>query len=255
MTKHIVMLHGANEGAWCFDKWRPVFEGLGFTCHAPDLIGHGARAADAAKTLPGTGIADYQAELETFLETIPPQPVLLGHSMGAVLAQLLAAKGLARALVLVAPAPRSGIVPQTEAEKKLDQTFMALGAFWDTVINPDFALARALTLNRVPEAEQRAMFDRFGPESGRAFFELLFWMFDRTGATVVDTKAITCPVLCLAGADDNLISVATARATAEAYPGATFLVVDGHGHMLVLEPGAEEIARRIADWLAGISSD
>jgi non-heme chloroperoxidase len=63
--------------------------------------------------LVGVGIADYRAELKT----IPPRPVLLGHSMGAVLAELLAAKGLARALVLAAPGPRAGILPQTEGEK------------------------------------------------------------------------------------------------------------------------------------------
>jgi pimeloyl-ACP methyl ester carboxylesterase len=149
----------------------------------------------------------------------------------------------------VAPAPRAGILPQTEAEKKLGQDLMGLGAFWNTVINPDFDLARTLTLNRVPESERRAVFDKFGPESGRAFFELFFWMFDRTGATAVDTKSVTCPVLCLAGADDNLVSVATVRATADGYPGATFEVLDGHGHMLVLEPGAEAIARQIAAWI------
>jgi non-heme chloroperoxidase len=114
---------------------------------------------------------------------------------------------------------------------------MGLGAFWKTVINPDFDLARVLILNRVPEAEQRAVFDRFGPESGRAFFELFFWMFDRTGATAVDTRSVTCPVLCLAGADDNLVSVATVRATAAGYASARFLELEGHGHMLVLEPG------------------
>jgi non-heme chloroperoxidase len=249
VTRDIVMLHGANEGAWCFETFKTAFQDLGFTCHAPDLIGHGANAADAAKTLIGVGMADYRAELETFLATIPPRPVLLGHSMGAVLAQLLAAQGLAGALVLVAPAPRAGILPQTDGEKKLGQDLMGLGPFWKTVINPDFDLARVYTLNRVPEDKQRAIFDQFGPESGRAFFELFFWMFDRTGATMVDTKAVTCPVLCLAGADDNLVSVATVKATATGYPGATFWEIQGHGHMLVLEPSAEEIARRIAAWI------
>jgi pimeloyl-ACP methyl ester carboxylesterase len=247
--KDIVFLHGANEGAWCFDKFRQVFEALGWTCHAPDLIGHGSRGANAAKTLVGVGMADYRAELEKFLETLPPQPVLLGHSMGAVLAQQLAARGLSRALILVAPAPRAGILPQTDGEKKLGQDMMGLGAFWDGVINADFDLARIYTLNRVPEAEQRAVFDRFGPESGLAFFQLFFWMFDRTGATVVDTAAVRCPVLCIAGADDALVSVATVRATAGGYRAATFWELAGHGHMLVLEPGAEEIASRIAGWI------
>jgi non-heme chloroperoxidase len=249
MSKDIVMVHGANEGGWCFDPFKAVFEGLGFTCHAPDLIGHGTKAADAANTLVGVGMADYRTELEAFLKTVPPRPVLLGHSMGAVLVQQLAASGLARALILVAPAPRAGILPPTEGEKRLDQDLMGLGAFWETVINPDFDLARIYTLNCVPDAEQRAMFDKFGPESGRAFFELFFWMFDRTGATAVDTNSVACPVLCLVGADDRIVSPQTARATAASYPNATFWELLGHGHMLVLEPGAETIARRIAGWI------
>jgi pimeloyl-ACP methyl ester carboxylesterase len=251
MAKHIVMIHGANEGGWCFDKFKTVFEGLGWTCHAPDLMGHGTRAEDAAKTLVGVGMADYRAELEALLNTLPPRPVLLGHSMGAVLAQQLAARGLASALVLVAPAPRSGILPQTDGEQSLDRDLMGLGQFWKTVIDPNFELARIYTLNRVPAAEQRALFDRFGPESGRAFFELFFWMFDQARATAVDTGAVKCPVLCMIGADDKIVSPQTARETAAGYPGATFWQLDGHGHMLILEPGAEDIARRIADWLPG----
>ena len=62
----------------------------------------------------GVGIADYLNELEVLLKTAGPQAVLLGHSMGAVLAQQLAAKGLARAIVLVSPAPRAGHVAAYE---------------------------------------------------------------------------------------------------------------------------------------------
>jgi non-heme chloroperoxidase len=72
-------------------------------------------------------MADYRAELETFLKTLPSKPVILGHSMGGVLAQQLAAQGLASALILVAPAPRSGILPPTDAEKQLDQDLVGLG--------------------------------------------------------------------------------------------------------------------------------
>jgi pimeloyl-ACP methyl ester carboxylesterase len=253
VARDIVMLHGANEGAWVFDRFRNIFEGAGFTCHAPDLIGHGTKDAAAAKTLIGVGMQDYLSELRAFMETVPAKPVLLGHSMGAILAQQLAARGLASALILIAPAPRSGILPQTDAERQLAQDLMGLGPFWKTIINPDFDLAKVYTLNRVPEAEQRAVFDKFGPESGLAFFQMFFWMFDRTSATLVDTGAVSGPVLCVAGADDALISVATARATADAYSGATFWELAGHGHMLVLEPGAEKIARRIAEWISRLS--
>jgi pimeloyl-ACP methyl ester carboxylesterase len=122
VAKDIVMIHGANEGAWCFDRFRTVFERAGFTCHAPDLIGHGTKDADAAKTLIGVGMQDYLAELEAFLKTFPPKPVLLGHSMGAILAQQLAARGLASALILVAPAPHSGILPRPMRRKRWPRT-------------------------------------------------------------------------------------------------------------------------------------
>jgi non-heme chloroperoxidase len=249
MAKDIVMVHGANEGGWCFDKFKGVFETLGWTCHTPGLIGHGSDATDAKTRLVGIGMGDYLAQLRSLLKTFAAPPVLLGHSMGGILVQQLAAEGLAKALILVAPAPRAGILPATDSEKQLGQDMMSLGPIWKMVINPDFDLAKGLTLNRVPEAEQRIVFDKFGPESGLAFFQMFFWMFDQTNATAVDTKAVRCPVLCLVGNDDKIVSPATARVTASAYAGSTFWELDGHGHMLVLEPGAEKIARRIAGWI------
>ncbi len=249
MAKDIVMVHGASCGGWCFDPFRAVFEGLGWTCHTPDLIGHGKDATGPATRLLGVGVADYRNQLLDLLKAFPTPPVLLGHSMGAVLAQQLAALGHARALVLVSPAPRAGILPTTDGERQLDRDLMTLGALWTKVIDPDFDLACTYSLNRVPAAEQRQVFDRFGPESGRAYFELFFWMFDQARAASVDTAAVRCPVLCLSGTDDRLVALPTARATAATYRDAAFWELEGHGHLLPVEPGADAIARRIAAWI------
>ena len=88
-------------------------------CPRPDR--HGLSADKKGAALVGVGMADYLNELEAFLKTVAPQPAQLGHSMGGVLAQQLAAKGLARTIVLVSPAPRAGILPQTDSEKQLRQ--------------------------------------------------------------------------------------------------------------------------------------
>ncbi len=249
MAKDIVMLHGASEGGWCYDRFRASFEDQRWTCHAPDLIGHGTDAAGAKTRLVGVSMTDYLHQMRDFLRGFAAPPVLLGHSMGAVLAQQLAAEGFARALILVSPAPRSGLLPATEAERKIARDLMTLGPLWSTIVEPNFDLACAYTMNRIPPDERRAVFDRFGPESGRAYFEMFFWMFDLTAATAVDTAAVRCPVLCLSGTDDKLISLATARATAAAFRETEFWELAGHGHLVPLEPGAEALGRRIAEWL------
>ena len=249
MAKDIVMLHGASVGGWCFDKFRDVFDGNRWTVHTPDLIGHGRDKDGADQKLIGVGLADYRADFASVLNKLPPRPVVLGHSMGAVLAQQLAASGLARALVLVSPAPRAGILPSSDSEKDLSQSLMGVASFWKTVINPDFDLACFYSLNRVPKDQQGAVFDKFGPESGFAYFEMFFWMLDKAKAASVETDAVRCPVLCLSGTDDNLVSLVTARATALPYREVQFWEEPGHGHMLLVEPGADEIARRIAAWI------
>jgi non-heme chloroperoxidase len=58
-------------------------------------------------------------------------------------------------------------------------------------------------------------------------------------------------VLCVAGTDDRLVSLATAQATAAPLKNATFYEATGHGHMLLLEPGADDLARRITEWTGG----
>lgn len=247
--KHIVMVHGAFAGAWCFDRFRPVFEHDGWICEAIDLPGHSGAHDDAAR-LSLLRMRDYLAALEERLRSFDEAPVLLGHSMGAVLAQQLAARGLARALVLLSPAPRAGILPKTEGEKDAAQQLMSLGAFWTAALHPDFEVAKSNSLNRVPAEMQRLVFDRFGPESGQALFELFFWMFDSGAATAVDVDRIRCPVLCISGSDDRLISPETARMTAKGLADASFWEAPDCGHMLLVEPGAEEIAHRIVDWLS-----
>ncbi len=252
MGKDIVMVHGANCGGWCFDRFRAVFEGRGFTCHAPDWIGHGADKETAEGTLAAVGMADYRAQMASFVKKLPQSPILLGHSMGAIIAQQLAADGLAEKLVLASPAPRAGIVPPTDAEKQLCRDLMTLGDFWTRALDPNFDLACLYTLNLLPKDEQHRVFEKFGPESGRALFETFFWMFDQTGATEVATDAVRCPVLCLSGAEDHIVSLKTARETARAYPQAEFWELKNHAHMLLIEPGADKIAARIADWLENV---
>jgi pimeloyl-ACP methyl ester carboxylesterase len=248
-ARTIVMLHGAFAGGWTFDVFRAVFEELGWSCHTPDLLCHGTDKGQGDR-LAGVSMTRFTRQMRGYLARFPAPPVVLGHSMGGVIAQQLAARGLARALILVAPAGRAGILPSAEFEQQGSQGLMTLGPFWQTAVHSNDEVAVATSLNRIPADRQRAVFDRFGPESGQALFELFFWMLDPGRASAVDTDAVRCPVLCVRGTDDRVVSRGTVRATAAAYRGAIVWEERGHGHMLLVEPGAQTIARRIARWAA-----
>jgi pimeloyl-ACP methyl ester carboxylesterase len=174
----------------------------------------------------------------------------MGHSMGGLLAQMLAAKGLARACVLLAPSAPWGVLPSTMFEIAAAQTLLATGDYWNGVIRPNFEIAAAHSLDRIPAAERKAVYARFVPESGRATFEVMQWSFDLKRASHVTARAVTCPILCLVGSGDKINPPSTVSRVAARYHGrARFEEVEGHSHWLIDEPGWEKLAARSMEWL------
>jgi pimeloyl-ACP methyl ester carboxylesterase len=250
MSKSVVMIHGAFAGGWCFEALAGALGARGWTCHAPDLRFHGGPAARPDPRLAATSVADYTRDMAAFIEGLGEKPVLIGHSMGGLIAQQLAAKGLASAVVLLASCAPWGILPTSEEERAVATGLMAAGPFWTQALQPVFEVAAKDSLASLDPAAQRRVFDKLGPESGRALFELFFWMFDGQRATAVDAKRVTCPVLVLAGSNDKVVPAATQRRIAQAYGhDAVFLDVQGRGHFLLLEEGWERLAKTCADWM------
>lgn len=255
MAKHVVLIHGAFCGGWCFADIMPVLAARGWSCEAPDLPYHvpGPKRPPNPE-LAKQSVADYTRDMAAFVRRLPEPPVIVGHSMGGLIAQQLAAQGLARALVLLAPAPPWGVLPSTEAELNLAKGLMQAAPFWDKALNPSFEVAKGDSLASLDPPAQRHVFDLFSPESGLALFELFFWMFDRQRATTVDPAAVACPVLVVSGTDDKVISAVTGRKIAALYAHATFEEAQGRGHFLIMEEGAAKLAGECADWLAKVTN-
>ena len=248
----IMMLPGAFCGAWIFADFRDHFEAAGWTVLTPELRFHDQGAGQAADPrLARTGLADYVDDLAGVIGELAQPPVLLGHSMGGLLAQLLAAKGLARAMVLLTPAPPWGLLPSSENEIAAAMGLMSIGPFWDQSLNAAFEIAAENSLNCFSPDRQAEIFAQFVPESGRALFEALFWMFDLNRASYVNGVNVDCPMLVIAGGRDRVISPATVRNVADKYREfATYLEFDDMGHMLLLEDNWRAVASACTDWLA-----
>jgi non-heme chloroperoxidase len=250
----VVMIHGAFCGGWAFDKWRAMFEEQGYEVHAPTLRHHGG-GREPPGELGSTSILDYARDIEEFLDGLDAVPVLIGHSMGGLIAQMLAARRAVRAIVLLAPSAPWGVLPSTPFEFASAQALYFAGDFWNRSLAPTHWIAAANALDNVPEAEHDAILHRFVPESGLATFEIMHWPLDFRRATHVDPRGVTCPVLCIAGARDRINPPSTVRRVAQRYRGRTaYEELEGHSHWLIGEPGWEKIAGLALDWLDEVSA-
>lgn len=245
----VVMIHGGFCGPWAFEGFAARFRGQGYEVHTPALRHHhGGKPPQALGT---TSLTDYAADLEELIAKIGVPPILVGHSMGGLLAQMLAVRTKIAGAILLAPSSPWGVPPSTLFEIGAAHGLMLRVGFWATILEPNFAVAAAHSLDRFPKAEREKIFAHFVPESGRATFEVLHWALDMRRASEVDARKVTCPLLFLAGEADRISPPGTVARTAALYKDrAAYETLAGMSHWLVGEPGWEKVCDRALAWLA-----
>lgn len=96
----LMLIHGAANSATVWTFWQPALAAQGWSSYAIDLRGHGR---SGPRDLSHTSMQDYAADVATLAAQFRQPPVLIGWSMGGLVALLGAATGLACACVGLAP--------------------------------------------------------------------------------------------------------------------------------------------------------
>ena len=247
----VMMIHGGFCGPFVWDGFATKFARAGYAVHCPALRFHDMDKAPDA--LGSTSLSDYAADLEESLDALGRPAVLIGHGLGGLLAQMLAARKKVRALVLLAPSAPWGVPPSSLFEIAQAQALLLKPGFWNKVMPLDKDGFERHALCRLPAAERQTLLDRFMPESGRAIFESVHWGLDMSRASDVDAKQITAPLLLISGGEDRINPPGTVERIAALYgKRATCEIMPGMGHWLIGEPGWESVTDRALTWLASI---
>jgi len=99
----------------CWDDWRSFFESQGYTCYAPAWPYKDAPAAALRRQHPHSPIAQNSlAEVlrvyTDFIAQLPGKPIVIGHSYGGLLVQLLRQQDTVVAGVAIESAPPRGVL-------------------------------------------------------------------------------------------------------------------------------------------------
>jgi pimeloyl-ACP methyl ester carboxylesterase len=248
---HVVLIHGSWSRGEQWASARAAFEERGFTVHTPTLRHHELPLREGAAKIATLSIRDYTDDLVALVAALDSPPLLVGHSMGGLLAQLVGARAAHAGLIAACPSP--------VGNSGLNRTTLGIalaGALtprpWAKPVYPPAwqqfwrGVAGAQT-----EQVARDAYDALVCESGRMlFFELAMPRLDRAKAATVDRHAIAGPVLVIAGERDRIVPARLARRTAAGYPNATYVEIPGSDHLVFHGEALAVTMGHIDDWVA-----
>ncbi|MCC6196492.1 MAG: alpha/beta fold hydrolase [Burkholderiales bacterium] len=244
----LLLIHGGYTDGWCWEPYfLPWFAAHGWPSHALSLRGHGN--SSGADTLFIAALDDYVADVEHVASELEAAPVLIGHSMGAAVAERMMATRPVRAAALLAPVPPTGLLPVAVrlAATHPDYASHMIGLDPTRISDDIWKALRPFYFSQdVDKAILQEALAHLNGESPRVLFDLamrLHW---------VEPQA-TSPVFVLGAAGDQIAIPSDVHATA-AHHGVAATVLPGMGHMLMLEPEWETAAKAIAQWMEGLGA-
>jgi pimeloyl-ACP methyl ester carboxylesterase len=253
----IVLIHGLWLTPLSWDGWKSRFESSGHTVLAPAWPGMDRSVEDIRRdTAPieRLGVGEVTDHYERIVRGLDQPPIIMGHSFGGLVTQLLLDRGLGAAGVAVDPAPPKGVLGLPYSQLKV--AFVALK-------NPANR-QRAVMLtpeqfhygftNTLSDADSRAAYDRFAvPGPGRTLFQAGLANFNPNAVTKIDFKnGSRAPLLLLAGGKDHTVPASSTRANykLQRKSGAVTELKEypERSHWTVAQPGWEEVADHALGW-------
>jgi pimeloyl-ACP methyl ester carboxylesterase len=257
----LMLIHGAWLSSVSWENFAGYFRDKGYQVSAPEWPRkHGDVEELRASTeeLKGLGLTEIVDHYEKQIRALDEAPVLIGHSFGGLIVELLLDRGLGRAGVAMSPAPPKGILVLPFSSLKAAAPALAHPSRWHGVVPltlEEFTYGFVNTFS--PEAA-KAAYERYAvPETGQIFYEAGFANFHLHPPTEVHFKSGDRAPLLIVGAEkDNTVPASLSKKQYEKYEKSEaptdYIEFEGRPHLMMAAEGWEEIAEGIESWLDGV---
>ncbi len=253
MSKTIMFVHGAWVTPACWQSLRAYFEAQGYTCVAPAWPYLDHPVAELKKHIDpafaGLTVKMIVDHYATKIQAMAEPPILIGHSFGGLIVQLLLDRNLGAAGVAIDAGPPRGVIPSWAAIKSAAPVLLSWRG-WRKLHTMSFKGFSTTFANGLTPDEMRKAYDsQIIQAPGRIYFQAAIGL--GVGLNFANPKRAA--LLLIAGGDDRTSTTSMVRAMYRRHKKSprpvAMLEYLGRSHWLIAAPGWEEMAQGISSWL------
>ena len=257
----LMLIHGAWLSARSWEHFADYFGERGFAVSAPEWPRKERdveELREATEEIEGLGLNEIVDHYEEKIRAFDEPPILVGHSFGGLIVELLLDRGLGRAGVAMSPAPPKGILVLPFSSLKAASPALAHPSRWHGVVPLTLEEFTYGFVNTFPPDDAKAAYERYAvPETGQIFYEAGFANFHLHPPTEVHFKSgDRAPLLIIGAEEDKTVPASLAHKQYEKYEKSEaqtdYIEFAGRPHLMMVGDGWEEIAARIEGWLEGV---
>jgi len=257
-SQPVVFIHGLWLHAESWKPWVEYFNKNGYAASAVNWPGDGhniGATRENPSSVAGYGVDEVADYITGEIAKLPEKPILIGHSFGGLLAQLLLGRGLAVAAIAIDPAPIQGVFVLPLSAIKASLPVLGNPLNFGKAISLTEEQFRFAFANARPHHEAKELWAKHAiPAPARPIFQAATANLNPFAATKVNTaNATRGPLLLTAGLEDNTVPPAMVRSAFNLYaksPAVTELKeFPRRGHSLVIDGGWLDIAEACLHWL------
>ncbi len=253
-TKNIVFVTGAFVNSSSWDDWRLYFEGKGYQTIAPAWPFKNASTSELRRRQPhDTDLARLTLNevIDHYIKAVksfPEKPIVIGHSLGGLMTQIIVNRDLAAAGVAIHPVPPLGVFPYEFSFLKAGWKALGLFSSLKKTYLMSFKDWQYAFVNGMALQDQLDAYEKYTiPESKTVARGGL------TSAAKVDFKKPHPPLLITSGSEDTIIPVHLNVRNYKRYvPNGSVLdykEFPGRNHFVLGQPTWKEDADYIIEWL------
>jgi alpha-beta hydrolase superfamily lysophospholipase len=257
----LMLIHGAWLSSASWQNFADYFGQHGYDVSAPEWPrkeGDVAELRENAEEIKGLGLTEIVDHYESLIQASAEPPVLIGHSFGGLIVELLLDRGLGRAGVAMSPAPPKGIVVLPFSSLKAASPALAHPSRWHGIVPLTLEEFTYGFVNTFSPEDAAAAYEKYAvPETGQIFYEAGFANFHLHPPTEVHFKKGDRAPLLIVGADeDKTVPASLSKKQYEKYGKSDaqtdYIEFAGRPHLMMAAEDWEEIAAAIDNWLDGV---